>query len=459
MSMQIQKRASIRFRMALALVLICAVNLACNLPDLGESSLQQSQTPLASSSATRTTPLAEMGTPPPASSAQDPVAPTLAVGDLMIAYTNSEKLYLWSSGEAKLLAQQGDAHRPQISPDGKVIAFLRTADDFHLEIWAVNVDGTNERRLVSVADMDTIGGGVRDPAAVAVNPYRFRWVSGTNQLAFNSNQVFQGPGLNLLNDLNLVDASTGKIQNLLLSGWGGEFNYSPDGTKVVISQPDRIFLVNADGSDYRQVLTYDPVTTYSEYRYYALPVWSPDGSYLMTALPPIDPLAQPVQPTEIWRIDVEESQARLLGSVQTVPFFEQAVVFSPDLERIAYLKEIGQPAENQRELYLATSDGSGEWLYAHAAPLFFLSWSPNSDQFLYALGAEREAWLGSLSASPQALGSGFSGLQGISWVSQDRWVGWQQVGNSFEMRLVDLSGESLLLDSILGTPPAISIYR
>lgn len=456
--MRTQKSVVIRFRSYLVVALIIMISLACNLPNLGEALLKPSQTPLSNSTAEPTAPRAGKETTTPPGSALDPISPTMTAGDLIVAYTNSEKLYLWSHGGPKLLTQQGDVHSPQISPDGKVIAFLRTADDFHLEIWAVNVDGTNERRLVSVADMDAIGGGVRDSAAVAVNPYRIRWTPGTNQVAFNSNQVFQGPGLNLLNDLNLVDASTGKIQNLFLSGWGGEFNYSSDGTKVIISQPDKLILANADGSDYRLVLTYDPVTTYSEYRYYALPVWSPDGSYLLTALPPVDPLAQPVQPTELWRIDVESSQARLLGSVQTVPFFEQPVAFSPDLERIAYLKEVGQPYENRRELYLAASDGTGEWLYAQAAPLFFLRWSPNSAQFAYALGEDREAWLGSLSDSPKALGPGFAGLQGVIWVSPDRWVGWQQVENRFELRLVDLTDGSLLLDSIFGAPPAISIF-
>ncbi len=345
--MQTQRIVSTRLRRYFALALIFAISLACNLPNPGEKPLQPSQTPPSISTGEISTPLAVNGTAAPLNSAQNPILPTMTAGDLIIAYTNSENLYLWSQGGPKLLTQRGDVHFPQISPDGKEIAFLRTADDFHLEIWAVHVDGTNERRLVSVTDMDAIGGGVRDLAAVAVNPYRVRWVPGKNQIAFNSNQVFQGPGLNLLNDLNLVDADTGQIQNLLLSGWGGEFNFSPDGTKVVISQPDQLILTNADGSNYRKVLTYDLVTTYSEYRYYAMPVWSPDGTYLMVALPPIDPLAQPIQPTELWRIEADGLQARLLGSVNTVPYFEQPVTFSPDLERIAYLKEIGQPNENR----------------------------------------------------------------------------------------------------------------
>ncbi len=183
-----------------------------------------------------------------------------------------------------------------------MIAYLRPADDFHLEMWAIDVDGENERKLVSVADLDAIGGGVRDPSALAINPYRFDWVPGTHQLAYNTHQVFQGPGLSLLNDLNLVEADTLQKTNLLLSGWGGEFFYSPDGSQIAIVQPDKVILANADGSDYRPVMNYPAVTTYSEYRYYASPVWAADGKSLRLALPPVDPLATPRQPTSLWRI-------------------------------------------------------------------------------------------------------------------------------------------------------------
>ena len=121
------------------------------------------------------------------------------------------------------MTQSGEVNRPRLSPDSKVIAYLRPADDFHLEIWAIDIDGKNERKLVSVADLDAIGGGVRDPSALAINPYSFDLAAGTRTLAYNTHQVFQGPGLSLLNDLNLVEADTMQKTNLLLSGWGGEF--------------------------------------------------------------------------------------------------------------------------------------------------------------------------------------------------------------------------------------------
>jgi dipeptidyl aminopeptidase/acylaminoacyl peptidase len=397
--------------------------------------------------------LFETGTPIPG---QEQQAPTPEFGDLKVAYTSEERLYLWSDGSVKQLTSSGDVHEPRISPDGKIIAFLRTADEFHLELWAVNTDGSSERKLVSVADMDAIGGGVRDPAALAVNPYRFRWIPGTHQVAFNSQQVFQGPGLSLLNDLNLVEAETLEIQNLFLSGSGGEFFYSPDGKQVAITQPDKIMLSNADGSEYRTVFTYEPVTTYAEYRFYAMPHWSAQSDFMMVAIPPVDPLAQSPQATELWRIPNGEGEPELTGSVTTVMFQEQPVVFSPDLKRIAFLKAAGQTSENLRELHLATSDGQGDFIYAKAAPILFQSWSTDSIQFAYSTGLEPEAWIGSLEELPQAMDPAFNGAQGLRWTSQDQFLFWLPSGNAFELYLSTRDGEAVLLDTVFTTRPFLT---
>jgi hypothetical protein len=378
--------------------------------------------------------------------------PTPAAGELAVAYVKAGNLSIWSHCQSRQLTQKGEVHRPRISSDGKVIAYLQPADDFHLEIWAIDASGENEHRIVSVADLDTIGGGVRDPSALAVNPYQFAWLPGTHRLAYNTQQIFQGPGLSLLNDLNLVDADTLQTTNLLLSGWGGAYVFSPDSSQVAISQPDKIFLANADGSDYRTIFDYPAVTTYSEYRYYASPVWAADGKSLRLALPPVDPLATPGQPTGLWRISQDGSPPVQMGAVSAVPFFEQPVEFSPDLRRVAFLREAGQPIENLRELHLAASDGTGDWLYAKGPSIRFLGWSPDASHFAYTLGEEQELWLGSLEEAPKLLRGGINGVQDLRWVDASRFLLWQANVGGFELVLANLKGGMLLLDAIVGAP-------
>ncbi len=282
---------------------------------------------------------------------------------------------------------------------------------------------------------------------------------GTHQIGFTSQQVFQGPGLNLLNDFNLVEAESGEITNLFLSGWGGQFNFSPDGKQVALSQPDKILLANLDGSNYRSVLTYDAVTTYSEYRYYARPVWAPDSSYLMVALPPVDPLAKPAQPTELWRLEVDGAEPKMTGSIVAVPFQEQEVQFAPDLMRVAFLKETGMPDENKRELHLASIDGGGDWLYASGTPAMFFSWSPDAERFAYSVGLENELWFGSLEDPPQPGGSALMGAQSVEWVRQDQVLFWLLEGEAFELYLADLNGGLVLLDTAFNSRPYYSFTR
>jgi hypothetical protein len=333
------------------------------------------------------------------------------------------------------------------------VAFLRPVDDFHIELWGLSLVAGQERKLVSVADLDTIGGGVRDPSAVAVNPYHYEWIPGTHTLAFNTQQVFQGPGLSLLDDLNLVDADNGEITYLLLSGWGGQFTYSPDGRQIVISTPTKIFLADADGGNYREIFYYEPVITYSEYRYYAFPRWSPDGSFLRLALPPADPLARPAQPTSLWTIPTDGSAPTRDGGVQAVAFFESPVEYSPSLARIAYLVEVGQPAENLRELHIATFDGQGDWVYSKAPAIQFLGWSPNSQRFVFTTDLDQQTWLGGIDAAGVTFGDDPYRVSNLSWVDAKRLLYVKEQLGEYDFYLADLDGRATLLDSVPPPPP------
>lgn len=432
------------------------VGLACNLSRPGATPTQVTQptSPAIGAAHTPTTPPMMTQSPP---AAQKPLPQT---EDLTIVYTRDGNLWRWRAGELLQLTHRGEVYFPRLSPDGQIAAFLRPADSFHIELWAVNIDGSDERRLVSIADLDAIGGGVRDPNATAVNPSpNFAWVGKSHRLAFTTYQTFQGPGVSPLNDLHLVDADSSQITNLFLSGWGGEFVFSPDGQQVVISQPDKIILANSNGGDYRLIMNYPPVITYSEYRYYARPVWSPDGDFLRLAVPPADPLAQPAQPTTLWKLPLDGGQAVQEGSVLSVPFMDEPLSYSPDLQRVALIRESMQDGVPLRELHLTAYDGNGDWNYVRGPMLHFAGWSPDGRRFIYILGEEQEMFLGSLDSAPRPLGELHYGLINLRWIDDQRLLYTLQRAQAFDLVMLDLDDGALTLDTIAGVPPAYDFFR
>ena len=402
--------------------------------------------------------------PPTLQPTQGPQLPAEApdFSGLKVVYANLGDLWIWDAGQARQLTESGYDHKPVLSDDGALIAFTRLVDGAHSELWVINAGGGDERRLVSIEDLDTIGGGVRDPNAVAIVPYSYQWVPGSHSLAFNTQQVFQGPGQSLLDDLNLVDVDNGELTFLLLAGWGGAFTYSPDGSLVALTTPDAILLMNANGENYRTVLTYERVLTYSEYRYYAQPVWSPDGSFLRVAFPPVEPLAGPDQVTEIWRISADGTQVELEGGLTAVPFFEdlygRPVAFSPDLERLAYLREKGQPAENLRQLRIAKADAGDPWDFHEARLMSFETWAADSRHFVFTTGEDQQAWLGNIDGGIVPFSAHPYGVTRVRWVDDQRLLFLRQGSEAFDFILADMQGRSTLLDSLRGAPPAYDFY-
>jgi hypothetical protein len=145
--------------------------------------------------------------------------------------------------------------------------------------------------------------------------------------------------------------------------------------------------------------------------------------------------------------------------VLAVPFFDQPVRYSPDRQRIAFLRELGQPSENRRALLLATYDGNGEWEYASGALLYFEGWSTDSRRFVYTLGDEQEAWLGSLDEPPQPLEGERYGVSRVQWVSPDQMIYVVQRGETFDLYLHELDSGVLLLDTTTGVPPVYDFMR
>ena len=393
------------------------------------------------------TPLATENTAPAATWLPPP-----ETGGFTAAYTKEGDLWLWQDGAPRQITGSGQVYQPRFSADGKLIAFLKKVDDFHLEVWVIGADGSDERRLVSVADMDTIGATARSAGSVAINPYQLAWSPVDHTLFFNSQQIFRGPAPAPLDDLNRVDADSGALSFLLLAGWGGEFALSPDGRQVAISTPGNIFVARPDGTEYRGVLSYDPVNLYTESRFYARPVWAADAATLFVAIPPADPLAELAQLTVIWRIPTDGSQPQHITSLAAVPPFDTPVAFSPDGQYLSSIKEIGQPGEIRRELNVFTTDGAYGGPYFAGEMLNFAGWAADSRHFFYSLGEDQALYLGVVDGPTLPLSPEPYGVLQIRWLGDGRFVYIQQKPDGFELRLATPGSTAVALDAMVGLP-------
>ncbi len=336
---------------------------------------------------------------------------------LRVAYLLDGNVWLWTEGVGAVqLTHAGQATDLIISDDGLVVVFEREIAYTEYELWAVNSDGTNERRLFSMADFAALP--LMD-GAIGTAAYQLGWVPGTHIIAFNTRPLFEGPGLISDNNLHLIDADTLEHTLLLPNGQGGMFYYSPAGTQIAIVTPASIHLVNAGGGNRREMITFPNVYTYSEYAYYPAPLWLPDSSALLVAIPPQDPLGDPGTTTALWRLPADGSAAILLQNVVASPFFISPVILSPDGSQIAYLTHVGDEMSDQRDLHIMALDGAGASTSVYASGvIWFSGWAPDSLHFAYALDAPTNMKLGQAGTAPGPLtDTGFA--NNVRWVSAD----------------------------------------
>jgi hypothetical protein len=412
----------------------------------------QAQTDAAALETTTTTPVFSQepatATPIPEivqnGAAFSPTEVTPATSAARIVYLQNQDIFLWS-GSRQEITQGEQVQQLHISTDGRLIAYTRSVGGFGEELWVIGTDGSGEWRLVSADEFNAM-----DARALAVVPDTFAWIPGTHLVAFNTRQIVEGPGVARYDDLRTVNADSGQIQTLLAPGQGGQFFPSPDGMQIAISSPKSIGLISVSGTNLRQdVLDYSPVTTYSEYNYYAQPVWKTDSAGFLVAIPPADPLAVPLKPTTLWQATIDGSKAKQLGSISTGSFFGMTVFYSPDRSHILYLDSSGNPDQNLRTLHIARPDGSQDSVYITGPDLTISGWAPDSQHFTFSEGNQGVVQLGQIGGKSQPLTGVSSNPLDLQWIDGQHFIYVQSGANGYETHLHSLQGEDVLLGTDL----------
>jgi hypothetical protein len=375
---------------------------------------------------------------------------------LEVRFISNGNIWDWVEGmPAMQISDTGDALHFTFSPDGDVVVFERTIGsypyDYKIELWAVDRDGSNLRKLVGVEQFDQFLPG-REWAWVANLPRDYRWFDGTHELSFGVYPFINAVGgSDAAQDYWIVNAD-----NLELKKWvNPDFTHpdgpkeisSPDGKVIALVDMESISLLNSDGSIIRKDALIYPANRNSEGPGWGPPqlVWTPDSRALNVVVWDEDVFDGAFS---TWEIPADGSPARKLHTFLGMEYFSS---ISPNQEYIAYLRR-ERPMSNENELHLAKFDGSEDVIYAKGYQLELLAWVPDSYHFAYDLFATNQPLFGSLCGNPVALvDKSETPATQITWVDDIHFLFISgQEGQPRELRLGQVSGESLLINPFNG---------
>lgn len=238
---------------------------------------------------------------------------------------------------------------PQVSPDGRWVAYVvttndREADEQRSAIWMVSWDGTQRLRLTN-------------PASGTSKP---RWSPDGRSLAYVASVAGSDK-----NRLMLLDPRGGEARALLSDpGILGEYAWSPDGKRLVL------VMEQGEGT------TKPPKPIVIDYLYFK----EDESGYFGAG-----------HARHLYLVDVQSG--RLDELTADAQFNEDLPVWSPDGARIAFIRthEKGPDADGQEDIDVIDSrtGAPARTVVRHYAPNFQkLAWSPDGALIAYLQGLE-----------------------------------------------------------------------
>ncbi|UCC75982.1 MAG: PD40 domain-containing protein [Anaerolineales bacterium] len=249
---------------------------------------------------------------------------------------------------------------PPLSGSGGGRIAFATNRDGNYEIYVMNADGTDQRRLT-------------------YNPYEDRdpvWSPDGTQIAFSNYEAGH-------TDIYVINADGSNLRRLTTKG-GGAPAWSRDGARIAFSRNEPatdLYVMNADGTGAQQL------TDTGTDRAVFSPDWSPDETHMVCVVD-----ANPVRALEevstIHVLNLDElppGRSAELADLRPLPRVGERVndgpVWSPDGSWIAFSTEV----EGRRDIYLMHADGTGLTLVTNTEDIngFHPNWSPDGTQLVF----------------------------------------------------------------------------
>ncbi len=370
---------------------------------------------------------------------------------LVVVYEQEGQLMVaFGYNAPRPLTSGPDDGYPVISEDGSQVVFRRSlvsglAELPRFELWVIGIDGSDERPLVTL-DMlpGEMGVTIDSTEEVMLDrlPGRVAWIGDSSKIAFTT-ILETGYGLTTYNDLWIADTTTGSVDQMLPDGQGGAFAFSPDGSALLVADAESVSLMDADGSNRREMLSFPFVNTASEYAFMPQPVWAPDSSYGLVAICGPEVFGEPEDSyTTLWRLPRTGNAEELI--TVTGYNLNQAMsgnIFSPDGEHIAYVEGEFMFGDT----HIATLDGT--ILNTNSYAYDFYGWS--TDGSLIILYRDYP-FLAGVNRPEQDMPDGM-----MAWSVHYKWVGPKTyVGLDFSyfeeettLWVTEVDGESRTIDT------------
>ena len=249
------------------------------------------------------------------------------------------------AGEVLLLTdRRGDDESPAWSPDGKHIAFVSNRDG-NENIYVIDSDGKNDKRLTDLPDDDTAKS--------------FVWSPDGKRIAF---VAFTGRGHGY--DIFVMDRDGSNLTRLAN---GDSPTWSPDGKYIAYRTFARyrqsvIFMVDSDGKDHHYIL--------GHLGHFYSPVWAPLGGHIAFVY-------NRDGNENIYVMDSDGKNDKRLTDRRGD---DRSPAWSPDGKHIAFVSN----RDGNRDIYVMDRDGSNlTRLTNHRGDDESPAWSPNGKHIAF----------------------------------------------------------------------------
>ena len=261
----------------------------------------------------------------------------LTIAFILANYQGYAQQYLNTGIDSLYPITQVNDEYPSWSPDGKKIVFQSNRNDDNYEIYVMDADGKNIKRLTFNTEED------ETPV----------WSSDGNNILFSrytegdNNELFlmkaDGSTERRLTDHPLRDGHA----KFLSDGSKIIFNSQRDDQAILTMKNYELYEMDTDGTGIKRLTSYDEWDTY--------PSYSPDGTKILWRRILADTTAPRKYNSEIFIMDRGLTNIRNLSKH---PSFDGYPVWSPDGDQILFVSSRNGQTTSHLQLFIMDADGS-----------------------------------------------------------------------------------------------------